>query len=610
MLYTVNTIVNINVIIIIIVIFPYNVFVFVAFKYLFIFFHVYSGDLILVFILQNQYQRGSEQRNGTFPPPTATVSKPPQDDTDLQRSLSMPPPPPPPEVPIPAPTPAPTTVGAEPASTSSPKRVPLPDYSPISDDLGVLDSSKCNIVMGDSTINASSIMGTGAISSPDEIDGSQPVQKLDPSASAEQESHLQANDANQQLFPENCAPLDFMTHTKRITLAYKYFPFERKVVSDDKPVSEARTQETVVKKPEDATENSFPISSYILESWNQQGKAFKQNLQQALVMDQLQPQEGNAEASKGDEPSVVVKKSDQFLLHSQNLGSILRGKPVKKQQDFFYNEDKFAAFTKADDDLATLLPNASDRSTFTWQPQLTLSSDEIKHIQLACAYGLYAESHASAYLRASNQAVDKVLVKFDPETHQEDISTLHDLKYLLNGVVGALEQNVRMLVYIHSGLTAQMRANFLLDQGDSIPVHIKQRLLHQMLGGTGLFNSKISQFLPDIEKHRAKQAQEKRDAAIDKTMDRNNNRGRGNDRRGNNSGQQQRGRPNTRSQHQDNSNNQYVGNQFPNRGGRGGANRGNFGNRGRGGHTNSNNGNNRGGSHGNRGGSKPRKHRN
>ena len=465
---------------------------------------------------------------------------------------------------------------SHPDATSSP-RIPRPVYENISDD-SVMDNSAQNIVpnhivMNNSTVNASAILsaskdlgnlsltrsqlGSEAVSSSANLPDTAVRQKQSASMAANQlviqesANHnvqnalqnpamlpvqdaipvldMQNNNgeaADQQVqapsFPQNIFHLPSISQSKRITTAYKYVPFVRRVQNDPRPVSEARgsDDEEIPPKPEEVSENSFPIASYIQESWQYQNASFKETLKKALVAsDKITPAESQentaGENAENGENSTDPKKSqDDFSLYASNFGSILKGKPVKKQSDFHYNEPLFAAFVELDGDINKL--RRDDRKK--WEIGLRLTPDEIKNIQLAMAYNLYADSHLSAFLKASRAAVNRVLLTLDPELHSENISTLHDVKYMLTGGVMAMEQNVRNSIYVHAGITAQIRADFLKAQGNYIPTHIKQSLLHENFGGSGIFNSQIHKYTAEIAAHNDKIHQNKVQSALNKQI--------------------------------------------------------------------------------------------
>ena len=460
-----------------------------------------------------------------------------------------------------------------PAGTSSPKPYSVPTLSPISD-ANDSDVSKLNIIAPDTTLDVSSILARTTTSSTSldqqvEIAGislPQPAQgQVDPGNSNDNFANgpldiplpppqhdavgVQNNGeqamANEQVapdqaavndqqdqgnieapptYPDNAARLPYISHPRRISLAYKYFPFETRADGPVRDVSEARgSDEDREARPSEIAHNSFPMSNYILRSWQTRGKAFQDVLQKAMVMDpDAEPAEDSANPGTDDS-----KKQDKFLLYSEKFGSILKNKPEKQQQNFYYHTPKFGDYVQADLDITDLAkpepkdannqPKKDDRK-LTWKPELHLTADEIRNIQLASAYSLHAESHASAYLRASRCAINEVLTTLPPDQQAENISKLKDVKYMLQGAVYAVEQNVSNAIYVHSGLTAHMRADFLSAQGDFLPIHVKQKLLHEHFGGSGLFNSAISKYVDEITRHNTKQGQKNLENAVNQAL--------------------------------------------------------------------------------------------
>ena len=447
--------------------------------------------------------------------------------------------------------PLPATVTA-PVGTSSPRSAALPTnlpvFSPISDaetPLSDINKSKVSIVAPESTINASSIMGTSVLpaSSPAKVEIVQktdiipPISKPDVDIIVQPEIEnvlaqsqesignpsAEAVDAvkSPTLFPENSARLPAISHARRVSLAYKYCPFPPREEGPVGLTSEARgSGEETEDKPEEIAQNSFPISSFILNSWQDRGKNFKKTLEKALIMKPKPPPAENVDPDAEDDGAkVIAEKSDGFAAYSDSVGSIFANKPIRQQQNFYYHEEKFAPFVKRDGNLGVLMkPDEQGRKKDpkSWKPQLTLHQDDIQNVQTALSYGLHAESHSSAYVRASRLAINSVLESLDPALHAESIAKLRDVKAMLFGVVKAIEQSVEMSVYVHSGLTTKLRAEFLNQQDDYLPMHVKQELLHSMFGGTYLFNSQIHKFAEEIDRHNAKQAQSRIASAVAK----------------------------------------------------------------------------------------------
>ena len=307
---------------------------------------------------------------------------------------------------------------------------------------------------------------------------------------------------NPSFFPENLSEQAYLSIPRRVSLAYKYHPFTPAVAaSNAKLQSEARgSPEKREDKPEEVAHNSFPISSFIVKAWQAQGKSFKNSLKKAIVMPRP---DAETSASEDKQKSDSDKDKEAFLLHANQTGSVFNKKPIKQQGNFFYNEERFAEFTQLDDDIHCLQP-IPDPNFSIKDLKVLLNSDEIQNIQQSLSYGLYAESHITAYTWAARSAINRVLGSLDPKLHEQNIATLRDTKSLLTGVATALEQSVESMIYVHAGITARLRSDFLAQQGDFIPLHVKQMLLHEMFGGSGLFNSHIANYVPDIEKHNAK----------------------------------------------------------------------------------------------------------
>lgn len=466
-----------------------------------------------------------------------------------------------------------------PNGTSSPKRYVMPELSPISD-ANDSNTSKLNIIAPETSLDVSSILARTVNSSsslepqvetagiaqhkpvplvvpPGDPNDALASQELniplpdpqDPSANAapgnlaeRQELEAQqpaqpdnangniADDAQQPQFPENTARLPYLSHPRRITLAYKYYPFPARPDGPVREVSEARgSDEDRESRPSEIAHNSFPMSNFILRSWQTRGRAFQDVLQNAIAIDPETVTSENTVPTNVQDGQDNSGNKDQFMLYSEKFGSILKTKPEKQQQNFYYHVAKFGDYVQADMDIGNLRKpepkdpvivnnNKKDEKKFVWRPDIHLNAEEIKNIQLACAYSLHAESHASAYVRASRCAINEVLSSLDPAMHPANINKLKDVKYMLQGVVSAIEQNVAEVIYIHSGLTAQMRSDFLAAQGDYLPMHVKQKLLHEHFGGSGLFNSAIGQYVDEIARHNAKQGQKNLETAVNQAL--------------------------------------------------------------------------------------------
>ena len=434
-------------------------------------------------------------------------------------STTIPPPPP-----LPPLSKADSASAAPPLQTSSPVPCELVDYSIISDAVDLnTDQSKLNIVASDHTINASSVLASTVVTPncddvENVIDTDKDLPENDPNLVKQEVSEVAPPVV--PYFIENTQKLPALSVTKRVSLAYKYYSFPRRVPAPSNPVSEARGSDDEADPANDnpeIVENSFPLSSFILESWQSQGKRFKNSLQEALVMHKtvIEP-DSNTDNQGAPTVTVDATKTDEFTLHSENYGSILKGKPTKKQGDFFFHEEKFAPFVQLDSNVSTIQKPGNIGKK--WKMVAHLSEEEVKNIQTSMSYGLYAESHATAYCRATRKAINQVLVTMNPETESSNIQRLQDAKQLLRGVANAIEQSVGMFVYVHAGLTAQLRANFLQAQGNYLPTHVKQNLLHQMFGGSALFNSSIAQYAEDIEKHNSKFHQKTLNTAVVKSL--------------------------------------------------------------------------------------------
>ena len=501
----------------------------------------------------------------------------------------------------------PSALQATPARSSTPVKVTQPHYSPISP--AKSSQSKSEIIMGNLTIeasNASSLMGrAGKVTSPassnvdvvlqSDHDTADDLPEHDPNLESEGAAvKIEPEEVKQLTFPENVSDLPAMSNTKRIHLAYQYFPFKKKVAPPPRVVAEARLSDNecenapAVPTP-DTLENSFPISSFIVEAWQNQGKSFQNSMQESLSMQKATEHNADSVDQAPDhQPGASMEAvMDDDPVYADSFGSIFRGKPTKPQGYFFYNESKFAPFVKHDNNLYRLQRDPKKK----WKSMVKLQDDEIKNVQIATSYGLYAESHCNAFIRASKRAINQTLLHLDPQTQSENVTRLQDAKKLLIGAVQGLEQAVDMFVYVNAGLTAKMRADFLQGQGDSIPMHVKQALLHEYFGGTGLFNSHIAQHLPEVDAHRERLRQEALNRAMVKSMqgkdsNNNNNSNRGNSRRGRGGGNNHnnRGRGNFHNQGAPQSqSNQNFQQSSPQDGASNNNNRGNRG-RGRGGH--------------------------
>ena len=422
---------------------------------------------------------------------------------------------------------------ATPSGTSTPRLAPpsyvnqdLPKCSPISD---VETGATRKIVMPESTISASDILPSalGISSSPVPVEiappSSQNPSQLPRAEGSVSETPPPVTDNNNndvvtdlsqdsaagppepQFFPENLSEMNYLSIPRRVSLAYRYHPFTPAVAaSTAKLQSEARgSPERREDKPDEVAHNSFPISSFIIKAWQAQGKTFKNSLKKAIVMPRPDAENSASEDKQKSDSTAKDKDKEAFLLHANQTGSVFNKKPIKQQGNFFYNDEKFAEFTQLDDDIHCLQPIPDPNFTIK-DLKVLLNSDEIQNIQQSLSFGLYAESHVTAYTRAARSAINQVLGTLDPKLHEQNIATLRDTKSLLTGVATALEQSVESMIYVHAGITARLRSDFLAQQGDFIPLHVKQMLLHEMFGGSGLFNSQIAKYVPDIEKHNAK----------------------------------------------------------------------------------------------------------
>ena len=443
--------------------------------------------------------------------------------------------------------------GSAPEGSSTPKHVPLPHFSPITPP-SVNDRSKCTtVVMGDMSLASSA----GSVYSSQEKDMTQSslygltttvVDQKEPGSQVPDDQKVidnvtpqsntdtasldtnnnqdnnvnsvensdQDTSAKKELptYPQNMERQPLLSNNRRITLAYKYVPFEKQVVSSNKPVSEARASDDDLSgsaiasssaKPEDVLESSFPVSGYITKSWKYRDTKFRESLKKGLSMS-----EKPAKEQAGED-----EDDDGFTLYSANFASILKNKPDKKPSDFHYHKAKFATFVELDHDINKLRRD----DTKEWEMRMKLSAAEIKNIQAAQAYTLMAQSHVSAYIRASRAALNQILLTLNPDEHSENIQRIHDIKQFFEGLVLCKEQTVTDAVYVHAGLQAQLRSDFLKAQGTYLPLHTKQALLHESLGGNALFDHQISKYEAEITAHNAKLHQNRMDSAVINSID-------------------------------------------------------------------------------------------
>ena len=494
----------------------------------------------------------SKQPSATVSNPNASTSSMPAEPSTSQRSQ--------PPMLVARPNEAPE-------GSSTPKRTDVPQYSPISPVSS--DRSKCStVVMNNLSANASSVLASSAgvllsfdkdisqsslpagnnvteIANPSGTALGVPMDSVEPDSrvptnqiqdtinqiapTAVNSEQLEDNNNNKvdiqnaqgseetpaaikPTFPDNLERQPPLSDNRRITLAYKYFPFPRRVVKDSKPVSDARGSDNdddlVNTKPEDASENSFPVDSFITKSWAYQDKKFRENLKKGMIM-------GNQEkAERAAQGAEEADQEEEFCAYSSNFASILKTKPEKKQSAFHFNKARFAPNVELEADINKLRRD----DTKEWEIRMKLPTSEIKNIQTAMCYNLQAQSHAFAFLKSSRAALNQVLVSLNPDEHAENIQTIRDVKQMLSGIVCCAEQTVRDAIYVHAGLTANIRTDFLKGQGNYLPIHTKQALLHESLGGTGLFDGQIHKYEADVLAHNAKLHQNKMDAAVVKSM--------------------------------------------------------------------------------------------
>ena len=419
----------------------------------------------------------------------------------------------------------------------------LSAYSPISEPEGpaaVMDSgtnkSKSSIVMTDNTINASISSSLAAAQNLDDVDD---VIKIDANVpdidhnleNTKDKSIVDSQNVDNSVlnnvkieplpsFDVNVLPLPHLSITRRISTAYKYYSFPRKAVPEKRQVSEAHGSDEETSKPEEVIENSFPIASAIMQGWQEQGKSFSTTLKKALVMDDPEVNESvndsKNEQNDSENSSDSKKKKSDAKLFSKNTPSILKNAPKRKQGDFYYHEEKFGQFVQLDSNIELLTPSGFDPSSH--KLQVNLSEEEVRNMQTAMSFGLHAESHLSSYITASRKAINKALLKLDPETYANEITALQDAKHMLYGAANAVDQSVKMMVYIHAGLTATLRTDFLKTHCPKLPTPVIQGLMHAQFGGSALFNSQIGKFTKELELHRQKEHHSTLQTAVTKSM--------------------------------------------------------------------------------------------
>ena len=485
-----------------------------------------------------------------YPTPTATAPNP-------QYAPIQPVPPPAP------PLPAGTKTVAPPTGNSTPKTaIDIGAYSPISeaDSNATVTSNvdtnnnhcKHSIVMSDKSVDVSVSSSLAANSNMQNVDiaNCDKVQVIDvhdsvidtdiPVIDHNLDSHPVVNENDNVVndvtggsvqvkqeplpsFDVNVQPLPHLSITKRVSTAYKHFSFPRKPNVKKRVTSEAHGSDEETSKSDDVIENSFPIASTIMKGWQDQTKSFKASLKAALVMDKEQQEAQKEQLTEpSGEGSQSKPKSDDATLFSKNTPTIFKNKPTRKQGDFYYHEEKFGQFVQLDSNIELLTPAGFDPSSY--KLQVNLSEEEVRNLQTAMSFGLHAESHTSSYITATRRAINSALLKLDPAVFPDQISALHDAKHMLYGAANAVDQSVQMLIYVHAGLTATLRTDFLKNCCYNLPTHVKQELMYSPFGGSALFNSQIGNHITDIEIHRQKEHNSNIQNAVSKSMTQNQNK--------------------------------------------------------------------------------------
>ena len=260
-------------------------------------------------------------------------------------------------------------------------------------------------------------------------------------------------------------------NSERIAIAYKYCTIPDKPPVQ-RPVSQARGEDRNVDDDrEDTTKNSFPVADYIPLAFQHFTIKYKKEVDDAFIIDENQ---GKSTEGPGT------------LSHSQK--SALKGAPEQYRWAFNCHTKEWADFVKFDRDINTIRRNSQSNVN----QSLTLPPEEWGHLQVAATHGMQAGSHCDWFNTASRAAIDSVLVTLDPATHADTISCLQEVKQMLKGVAYANEHIVDNFVYVHAGITAALRENFIRSEGTHIPQDMRPYLQFQPFGGNMVFNGRCA----------------------------------------------------------------------------------------------------------------------
>ena len=349
------------------------------------------------------------------------------------------------------------------------------------------------------------------------VPGPVSVHSLPPGRNAAAESQLYINDHQGSHVPQAAAAddggdvmfVDNKTVKKvsasgRIALAYKYAeneiqPWVDPDEEEDSGGFRGSAEEDEKKKERELTPKnptSFPPYQPIRKMWYKQSVHHHKSTKKIVVMDE----------SPGDATSQEKKSESgpQFLQKISNPA--FSKQPVRKEWAYQIHDAAWCDYVRVDGDIHTI---TLDKKKFDFQMEMRLSKKEWVAIQQSQGNALDAMAHAGHFLQSSRNAINQVLLGLDPVKEAHTVETLRDVKAMLKGVGFSCDFASQNAVFVHAGLTATARDQFIKQEYVFLPDDVKVRLLNQPFGGHMLFNKKLQDIVP-VLKSSQKEAREDR----------------------------------------------------------------------------------------------------
>ena len=285
----------------------------------------------------------------------------------------------------------------------------------------------------------------------------------------------------------------------RIALAYKYAeneiqPWVDPEEDEDSVGFRGSAEEDDKKKERELTPKnptSFPPYSPILKMWYKQSVHHLKSTKKIVVMADpasASTTDKDQEKKPGQEPQFLQKISNPAFSKQ----------PVRKEWAYQIHDPSWCDYVRLDGDIHSIVPEEKKKK-FDFQMEMRLAKKDWVAIQQSQGNTLDAMSHAGHFLHSSRNAINKVLCGLDPVKEAHTVEALRDVKAMLTGVGFSCDFAAKNSVFVHAGLTAAAREQFIKQECVDLPDDLKVKLINQPFGGHMLFNNKLHDIVPQLK---------------------------------------------------------------------------------------------------------------